>query len=125
MGEPFFDGHIGRDAMRVWRDFWELTGGLRLDIVRKSYTDGKPSLMIPPNVDTTTIPSVRAILLEGHVESIPDRSGYLVSRIIKLEIIEAVLNTDTLTIGGTEYCIDSVLQKDLGDFSVWIVEAHR
>jgi hypothetical protein len=125
MGEAHFDKHIGRDAMRVWFDFWELTGSMRVDIVRKSYTDGDPSMMIPPDVDTKPTPSVPAVLLEGNVESTPDRSGDLVSRTIKLELIDTVHDTDTIVVGGYEYRIDRVLKKDLGDFSVWIVQAHR
>jgi hypothetical protein len=123
--KPQFDRHIGRDAMRVWNDFWELAGGMRLDIVRKSYADGDPSLMIAPEVETTTIPSVRAVLIDGNVDTISDRSGDIASRSIKLEMIDIVHDTDTLTIGGCEYRIDSVLQREYGSFSVCIVEAHR
>ena len=125
MNGPRVDKSIGRDALRLWLDFWELTGSIRLDIQRTTEACGDPSKMIPPEVSTTKIPSVRAILIEGTLDYIADRAGELPDGHVKLEFIDPVRKADTIVAGTTAYEIDNVLEKDLGTFSVWLVQAHR
>jgi hypothetical protein len=98
---------------------------MRLDILRKTSADGDPAKMIPPEVTVITIPSVRAIAIGRNVNPGADRSGDLVYRTYKLELIDPVHETDTLVIGGSEYRVKSVLERNMGNFSVWIVEAYR
>ena len=125
MGEAYFDQHMGQDALRVWMDFWELTGGMMLDILRRESTGGDPEKKIPPEVTVVTIPSVRSIMIDRNVDLSTDRSGELIARKVKLELIDPVHEADALLIGGVEYQVDSVGERNLGNFSVWVVEAHR
>jgi len=125
MIDPQVNSSLGRDALRIWLDFWDLTGGMRVDIIRRVYNGGDPAKMIPPQTVETTISSVRAVLIAGDIDSIEDRAGELPIGHVKLELIDAVHVADLLRIGGVEYQVDRALEKDLGSFSVWIIEAHR
>jgi hypothetical protein len=127
MRTPHLDAVLGRDALRVWLDFWELTGSLRVDILRQDLrpVGGDPAKMIPPEVTITTIPSVRAVLIDRDIDTFPDRAGAFPVRKAKLELVDAVRASDRLAFGGVIYRIDSIANKDLGCFSVWIVEATR
>jgi len=126
MRTPHLDAILAHDALRVWLDFWELTGSLRVDILRQDLpAGGDPAKMIPPEVTFTTIPSARAVLIDRNIDTFPDRAGAFPVRKAKLELVDAVRSTDRLAFGGVIYRIDSIAQKDLGCFSVWIVEATR
>ncbi len=122
---PGLNESIGADALSVWMDFWELTGRMRADIKRVSYSGGDKSIMDPPDTTTITIAAVPVILIGRKMDEIQDRSGDIPKDILKLEFIDTVRNTDRLEINGISHEISSVIEKSLGEFSIWTVEAHR
>lgn len=123
--EPKLEAETGYDALKVWMDFWELTGRLRVDIIQRSKTVGDPAKMIPGEVSEITIHAVPAILVGRNMDGITDRAGVIPSDTVKLEFIDRVRDTDRLRGNGVDYEIDWVQQKDMGDFVIWIVQAHR
>jgi len=123
--DPGLDGSIGHDALTVWMDFWELTGRLRVDILRSSEAGGDPAKMIPPEVTTTTIAGVPAVMVGKDIDLTTDRSGEMLSGIIQLELIDRVYDTDSLTIYGIDHEIIEITAKSCGDFSIWQIKARR
>ena len=123
--EPNLAESIGHDALQVWLDFWELTGRLRVDIIRRTPSGGDPAKLVPPDMLVVTIPAVPAILVGRKADSEIDRSGEIALDQLKLEFIDRVRHSDHLRIDGVEYEVDSVQERDMGDFAVWLVQAHR
>ncbi len=123
--EPNLNNSIGHDALRVWLDFWELTGARRLDIVKRTPSGGDPAKMIPPQITESTLSAVPAILVEDDAGSTLDRAGELDLRSIKIELIDTVHDEDRIRMGGIDYEIDAIEERDMGSFAVWIVQAHR
>jgi hypothetical protein len=106
-------------------DFWELTGGLRVDILRRSPSGGDPEKMIPPETAITIIPAVRAIVIASDVGSVTDRAGELALGEMKLELIDPVHDSDRLRVHGVEHEIGGLEQRDLGSFRRWVVHLRR
>jgi len=123
--EPDLEAEVGHDALKVWIDFWELTGRMRIDIVRRSKSNGDPAKMTPPEVTELIIPAVPAIMVGRNLDGITDRAGVIPSDTLRLEFIDRVRNTDRLRMNSVDYEVDSVQEKDMGGFSIWIVRAHR
>jgi hypothetical protein len=123
--EPNLESELGHDALRVWLDFWELTGRLRIDIVRRSKSNGDPAKLIQGELTETVIPSVPAILVGRNLDGITDRAGVIPSDTAKLEFIDVVRKTDRLRLNTVDYEVDWVQEKDMGDFAVYLVQAHR
>lgn len=123
--DPGLSGSIGHDALNVWMDFWELTGRLRVDILRLTEAGGDPSKMIPPDVSTTTIAGAPAVLVGKDIDPITDRSGEIQSGCMQLELIDRVYKTDRLVIYGIKHEIVRVDEKDYGDFSIWTAKTSR
>jgi len=115
---------MGYDALKVWLDFWELGGRVRADILKRNETGGDPEKMIPPEVTVTTVKSVCVVVTETG-ERRSDRSGEIYPDSIKAELIDCIRDGDRLKIGEREYEPDRIVEKDMGGFSVWIVDAHR
>ena len=123
--DPGLSGAVGHDALRVWMDFWELTGRLRVDILRLTESGGEPSKMIPPDVSTSTIAGAPAVLIGKDIDPVTDRSGEIHSGCMQLEFIDRVYETDRLIIYGIEHEIVRADEKDFGDFSIWTAKANR
>lgn len=123
--EPNFESNVGRDALRVWMDFWELNGRLRVDIVRKSGSNADPAKMIAPEISETVNPSVPAVMMDRDSEPYGDRAGEIPVARMKLELIDTVRETDFIRMSGVEYEIESVLETDAGDFAIWEVVCKR
>jgi len=123
--EPKLEDAIEYDALRVWLDFWEITGALTLDIVRRTPSGGDPEKMIPPEYVETVIPHVKAILIGGNPSYINDRSGELDIGALRLELIDAVHRSDILRVHGVDYEVEWVEEKDFGEFAIWTVQVRR
>ena len=123
--EPRMEEAIGHDALKVWLDFWELTGRMRVDIIRRTEAAGDPEKMIPHVTSETVIRAVQAILVGSESDPVHDRAGEIPTSLLKLEFIDCVHRTDRLRINGFEHEIDSVEERDMGNFAIWIVRAHR
>jgi len=123
--EPRMEEAIGHDALKVWLDFWELTGRMRVDIIRRTGTGGDPAKMIPQAMSETVIRAAQAILVGSESDPVQDRAGEIPTSQLKLEFIDCVHRTDRLRINGFEHEIDSVEERDMGNFAIWIVRAHR
>jgi hypothetical protein len=123
--EPNLSESMSFDALRVWLDFWELTGARRVDLVRRTESGGDPERMIPPDITEHTISAIPAILVEDEAGSTLDRSGDLDLRSVKMELIDAVREGDRIRYSGMEYKVEHVETRDMGSFTVWIAEGHR
>ncbi len=123
--EPHLGESIGHGALSVWLDFWELTGRFRVDIIRRIESGGDPAKMIPPDVETVVIPAVRTILVGRDSDSIHDRAGEIPVSCLRFEFIDCIHETDRLMIDKVEYEVDLVQERDMGDFAIWLVQAHR
>ena len=123
--EPHMDESVGHDALQVWMDFWELTGRNRGDIIRKTESGGDPERMIPPDVSTTTIAQVPLIIVGRERDIVRDRAGEFPVEEIRLEFIDCVRETDKIRLGGIEHEVDMVQERMMGNFSIWLVLAHR
>ena len=123
--EPNLESEAGHDALRVWLDFWELTGRLRIDVVRRSKSNGDPAKMTPPEITELVIPAVPAILIGRNLDGITDSAGVIPSDTARLEFIDVVRKTDRLRLNTVDYEVDWVQEKDMGDFSIYLVQAHR
>ncbi len=123
--EPRQTETIGHDALKVWMDFWELTGRLRVDIIRRSASDGDPAKLIPPDVSEVKIRAVPAIVVGREKGAVTDRSGEIPVDQVKMEFIDRVHGADFIGMGGVEYEVDSVQEREMGGFSIWLVRVHR
>jgi len=123
--DPHLDENIGHDALNIWHDFWELTGRLRVNVLRREESGGDPGLMINPDVDVTTIPCVPAILVGRDDGMLHDRAGEIETDRLRIEFIDAIHETDRISMYGIEYEVESVQEKPLGNMSVWVVVGKR
>jgi hypothetical protein len=123
--EPSLNENIGQDALKVWMDFWEMNGKARVDIVRRVASNGDPALMIPPDMAETAISAVPVIVVDRDTGTIPDGSGNIPVDRVKLEMIDRVHHSDHLRTPQAVYAIDSILEKDMGTFLIWLVQAHK
>ena len=123
--EPKFENNAGVDSLRVWMDFWELTGRLRVDIVKRSAADGDPAKLIAPEITETVIPSVPAVMMDRESMPFNDRAGEIPVDRIKLELIDTVRDSDYIRMNGIEYEIESALESDMGNFAIWAVVCRR
>jgi len=120
--EPKLKENIGHDALTVWLDFWELSGAHRADLIRHTRTGGNRSKMIPPEIVEVTIFSVPIVIVESDEKREIDRSGKIYRGKIRLELIDTVRKDDRIRFNGLEYRAENVEARDMGEFSVWIVE---
>ena len=123
--EPNFKANTGHDALRVWMDFWDFTGSLRVDIIRRSGSNGDPAKMIAAVISETVIASVPAIVVDREESPYPDRAGEIPAGKIKIELIDTVRETDWLKMNDVEYEVDSVEEQGMGNFAIWVVKARR
>ncbi len=123
--EPHLDENISHDALNIWHDFWELTGRLRVDILRREESGGDPGKMISPDITVTTIPLVPSILVGRDDGLLHDRGGEIETDRLRLEFIDSIHETDRIKMNGVEHEVESVLEKVMGSFSVWVVLARR
>lgn len=123
--EPNFEGNMSHDALRVWMDFWELTGSLRVDIVKRQASNGDPAKMISPEYTETVIHSVPAVMVDREPMPFSDRAGEIPVDHVKLEMIDTVRTTDFIRMSGVDYKVESVVENDAGDFAIWVVVCKR
>ena len=112
---------ISHDALRVWFDFWELTGRLRVDIVRTIGTGGNPEKMIPPDNETKEISMVPAVITGRSPKSAGNDPGEISIDEVKLELIDCVNPGDRIRLNGILHDVVSVMTRSLGDFDMWHV----
>jgi hypothetical protein len=123
--EPKFENNAGVDSLRVWMDFWELTGRLRIDIVKRSESNGDAAKMVAPEITETVIPSVPAVMMDRESMPFNDRAGEIQVDRIKLELIDTVRSSDCIRMNGIEYEIESVQESEMGNFAIWTVVCRR
>lgn len=123
--ESNFMANTGHDALRVWMDFWEFTGKLRVDIIRRSGSNGDPAKMIGTIISEAVIASVPAIVVDREEAPFTDHGGEIPVGKIKLELIDTVRETDWLKLNDVEYEVDSVEEQGMGNFAIWVVKARR
>ncbi len=100
---------IKHDALRVWLDFWELTGARRFDIIKGE----------------KTITALPVILLEDARGNVLGRDADLDFSKIKLEVIDVVNEADLVGFNGKDYKIEGIEERDVGSFSMWIILAEE
>jgi len=123
--EPHMEELIGHSALQVWIDFWELTGRMRADIVRRTETGRDPEMMTPGEVAEAKVAQVPVIMIGMERDVVHSRASEIPLERIKMEFIDCVRNTDSIVVNGMEHEVDSVEGKVMGDFSIWIVVVHR
>ena len=123
--EPHMDESVGHDALRVWMDFWELTGRNRADILRTTESGGDPEKMIAPEESTSAVAMVPVIIVGREREIVRDRSSEFPVEQVRLEFIDCVRGSDKIRLGGVEHEVDMVQERSMGNFSIWLVLAHR
>lgn len=123
--DPEFSAKMGSDTLDIWLSFWELSGHRRINILRYAHSGGDPEKMIEPVTELSVIPSVRAIFIENEPGVATGFPGEFNLSAVKLETLDVVRMTDRLDIGGIEHEIDTVLEKNFGDISIYTITAHR
>lgn len=125
MVEQGMKSYMGRDAINAWLQYWQVSGALRIHIVKRKFDGGDPAGMIPPDVTISSVPSVPAVIVREEISVFHDIPGSIPLSILIIELIDSVEEGDFLVIEGGLYRAIESTRNDTGDFSLWEVRAIK